>query len=131
SGIHDGVVISFIDISVITELNSMISGVFDATASAILAFRSAAGAGHKPDFRCVAFNKAALMLVNQSSEELEKHPSIADFPDLAPLATDQIYARVIRDDLPLQTELSIRNKWYQVNMVRMQEGFVVSFSDVT
>src|SRR5690606_9039334 len=26
---------------------------------------------------------------------------------------------------------SIRNKWYQVNMVRMQEGFVISFNDVT
>ncbi|MFC7524238.1 chemotaxis protein CheB [Parapedobacter sp. GCM10030251] len=131
SGIHDGVVISFIDISVITELNSMISGVFDATASAILAFRSATGPGYKTDFRCVAFNKAASALVNQSSDELSSHPSIADFPDLASLATDEVYARVIRDGRPLQSELSIRNKWYQVNMVRMQEGFIVSFNDVT
>ncbi|GGH01298.1 hypothetical protein GCM10007415_41720 [Parapedobacter pyrenivorans] len=131
SGIHDGVVISFIDISVITELNSIIAGVFNATASAILAFRSVAGTHYKPDFRCVAFNKAALSLVNQPAEALEKHPAIADFPDLAPLATDEVYAKVIRDGQPLQTELLIGNKWYHVNMVSMQDGFVVSFGDVS
>lgn len=131
SGVHDGVVISFIDISLITELNNIISGVFDATASAILAFRSSSGVGYKADFKCVAFNKAALTLVNQSAEALNKHPSIADFPEFEPLATDEIYSRVIRNNLPLQTELSIRGNWYQVNMVSMHEGFVVSFSNIT
>lgn len=131
SGTHDGVVISFIDISVIKELNSIISGVFDATGSAILAFRPFTRAGSRPDFRCVAYNKAAITLVNVSADDLNKHPSLGDFPDLSPLASDQIYTKIIHGDLPLQTELSIRNKWYQVNLVRMQEGFVVSFSDVT
>lgn len=129
---RDGVVISFIDISVITELNNMIAGVFNASSAAILAFKEVRNYGQKlNDFKCIAYNEAALKLVGQTAETLAAQPSYKTFADLAGIGFEQL-VKVVETGNALQSELQAHNSnWYQVVTAKMDDGFVVSLTDVT
>ncbi|OOQ59798.1 chemotaxis protein CheB [Mucilaginibacter pedocola] len=128
----DGAVISFIDISVITELNNIISGVFNASASAILAFREMGGGNKPKDYKCIAFNQSALTLVGKTKEDMNTQPSIRDFEELmAPLSFEQ-YAKVAEGGKPLQAEIqTVSNKYFQLLGAKMNDGFVLSLTDIT
>lgn len=129
---RDGVVISFIDISVITELNNMIAGVFNASSAAILAFKEVRNYSQQiNDFKCIAYNDAALKLVGQTAETLAAQPSYKTFADLAGISFEQ-FAKVVETGNALQSELQAHNgSWYQVVTAKMDDGFVVSLTDVT
>ncbi|GAA4328842.1 hypothetical protein GCM10023149_33060 [Mucilaginibacter gynuensis] len=130
---RDGVVISFIDITVITELNNIISGVFNASSAAILAFRETRNrSGKINDFKCIAYNNAALQLVGKSAEMMEAQPSVKEFADLShTIAFDQ-FVKVVESGKALHTELqTLSNDWYQVVTAKMDDGFVISLTNVT
>lgn len=129
----DGVVISFVDISVITELNNIISGVFNASSAAIMAFREMRNANNKVvDFVCIAYNNAALNLVGKNSEEMDNQPSIKDLPDLNNLIKFDQYIKIAEGAKPVSTELKADNdEWYQAAIAKMNDGFVVSLSNIT
>lgn len=129
----DGVVITFIDISLVTELNNIINGVFNASSSAILAFKEVRNAHTKiTDFVCIAYNDAAVTLVGKSKESLDGHPSIKDFEALVANLTFEQLVALVESGKSLQTELNIdENSWYQVNIVKMQDGFVINLTDIT
>ena len=129
----DGVVITFIDITLITELNSMISGVFNASSSAILAFKEVRNHASKiVDFKCVSYNYAATELIKKTGEQLEEQPSIKEFEDLIGTITLDQFIRVVDGGKPLQTELqTLDNNWYQVMTAKMEDGFVINLTNVT
>jgi len=128
---RDGVVISFIDISVITELNNIISGVFNASSAAILAFREVRNHHKVTDYQCIAYNETALTLIGKTAGELAAKPSLHFFQDLESISFEQL-AKVIETGKSLQSELQAHNdKWYQVVTAKMNDGFVVSLNDVT
>ncbi len=90
--------LSFVDISVITELNNIIAGVFNASSDAILAFREVRNTDYKlVDFKCIAYNKSALALINKPAEEMDKHPSIKTFAELAGSGSFDRYVKVVED----------------------------------
>ncbi|EHQ28668.1 chemotaxis protein CheB [Mucilaginibacter paludis] len=132
-GQHDGVVISFIDISVIVELNQIISGVFNASTAAILAFRDNRTEGSKnPDFRCIAYNDAALTLFGKPAVEMDAQPRLQSFPELIGIASAEQYAKAARQSKAWETELHTgQDNWYQVTIGPMREGFVVSLTNIT
>ncbi|WCT10689.1 chemotaxis protein CheB [Mucilaginibacter jinjuensis] len=130
---RDGVVITFIDISVVTELNNIISGVFNASSAAILAFKEERNrSGKITDFKCIAYNNAALQLSEKQAEQLNTNPSIKEFADLSHTITFDQFVKVAEGAKPLQTELqTVSNNWYQVVTAKMDDGFVVSLTNVT
>lgn len=130
---RDGVVISFIDISVITELNNIISGVFNASSAAILAFKEVRHNSQKiTDFKCIAYNNAALPIINKSLGELKERPSYKSFNDLAGLITFEQILKVVESGAALQSELQTPDlHWYQVVTAKMDDGFVMSLTKVT
>lgn len=129
----DGVVISFVDISVITELNNIISGVFNASSAAIMAFREVRNTNNKViDFVCIAYNNAALGMVGKSSDQMESQPSIKDPPDLNNLIKFDQYIKIAEGAKPVSTELKADNdEWYQAVIAKMNDGFVVSLTNIT
>ncbi|MFD0793785.1 chemotaxis protein CheB [Mucilaginibacter litoreus] len=129
----DGVVITFVDISVITELNNMIAGVFNASSAAILAFKEVRNAGRAiKDFTCMAYNHAAMVLFKKNTEEMDGHPSIKNFPDLVNLMNFEQYVKISEGSKPIQTELKTpANEWHQVVVAKMNDGFVISLTNIT
>lgn len=129
----DGVVITFVDISVVTELNNIIAGVFNASASAILAFKEIKAEGKKTtDFECVAYNHAALHILAKAENEVEKNLSIKQIPALVKDIKFEQYLKVFETQKHLQAELQTEDgKWFQLICAPMNEGIVLSLTDVT
>lgn len=129
----DGVVIAFVDITDITELNNMISAVFNASTASILAFRATKNSSGKiVDFNCIAYNKTALEMSGKTVAELNSKPSIKDFPELADRISFEQYVRAAEGEKPLQLEIKMaEDKWYQLLSAKLDEGFVISLTNIT
>ncbi|TWR25515.1 PAS domain S-box protein [Mucilaginibacter achroorhodeus] len=129
----DGVVISFVDISVITELNNIINGVFNASSAAILAFRQVHNQiGKAVDFNCIAYNNAALDILKKDAASMERHPSIKEFPDLGNLVSFDQYVKIATGGKPIETELKTADdRWFQAVLGKMNDGFVISLTNIT
>lgn len=129
----DGVVVSFVDISVVTELNNIIAGVFNASTAAILAFKEVkTGKPAHIDFECIAYNHAAADILDQQLGEADEHVSIRQIPALTKEIKFDQYLKVFETGKPLHAELQTENrKWYQLICAPMSEGIVLSLTDVT
>lgn len=129
----DGVVISFVDISRVTELNNMIAGVFNASLSAILAFSAVRNHDHLIiDFRCISFNDAALDLLHSHKDDLTDALLVKQMPELASGNLFQKYVSLVEKDIPLETEFrTSAERWYHLVAVKMSDGFAATITDVT
>ena len=129
----DGVVISFVDISRVTELNNMITGVFNASLSGILAFSAVRNHDHFiVDFKCISFNDAALKLLHSGKEELTDALLVRQMPDLAAGSLFQKYVSLVDKGTPLETEIrTSAERWYHLVAVKMSDGFAATLTDVT
>ncbi|MCJ8210853.1 PAS domain S-box protein [Mucilaginibacter sp. RS28] len=129
----DGVVISFVDISVITELNNIISGVFNSTTSAIIAFNAVRNKEGKINgFKCIAANNVAAKMLNRDKDELINLTLNNDLPQLAENELFERYVNVVETGQVYQSEYQSRNQqWYQVVAVKMADGLATTFTDIT
>lgn len=132
-GQKDGVVISFIDISVIKKLSDIISGVFNASAAALIAFREIRNkVGKIIDFTCTTLNDAANELVDGREINFDEQPSIKTFAVLIENISFEQFVKVVEGGTPLQTELQTPNgKWFQVMTAKLDDGFIISLTNVT
>jgi two-component system, chemotaxis family, CheB/CheR fusion protein len=131
-GKKDGAIISFVDITAITDLNNIIRAVYNSSPSAIFAFRAVRDIQMQiTDFSVISANHAAAVLVNRPDEEL-KGSSLQK--DLTPLISNGLlekYIEVVTSGKNYHQAAFVQDgkKWYEVTIVRMQDGFVASFSD--
>lgn len=129
----DGIVITFVDVSTITELNNLITGVFNASLSAIMAFASIRNHdGHIIDFKCITFNDEATNLFDKSAEDLTNAQLVKQLPELTESNLYNKYLAVVEKGQPLQTEFQdSKKRWFQVAAVKMGDGFAVTFTDIS
>jgi two-component system CheB/CheR fusion protein len=129
----DGVVINFVDISHVTELNNIITGVFNASLNAVMAFTAVRNREHViEDFKCIAFNDAALNLLHKNDEQLTGAMLVKQLPELAVGNLFTRYLNVVEKGTALQTEFQLDNKtWFQLVAVKMSDGFAATLTDVT
>jgi two-component system CheB/CheR fusion protein len=129
----DGVVITFVDISRITELNNMISGVFNASLSGILAFTAIRNHDHFiVDFKCISYNSAALNLLFKTEAELSNALLVNQLPELTDGNLFQKYVNTVEKGINLETEFkTAANRWYQLIAVKMADGFAATLTDIT
>lgn len=129
-----GVVISFIDITTIVDLNNIVRGVFNSSLSAIFAFKSVKdNYGYITDFAVLTANYAANVFLHKENENLAGKSLKKDLPLLDINSMFDQYVSVVTRDKSLHTGLYIENedKWYEVTAVKMMDGFVATFTDVT
>ncbi|HVU57571.1 MAG TPA: chemotaxis protein CheB [Puia sp.] len=130
----DGAVISFVDITAITDLNNIIRAVYNSSPSAIFAFHAVRDIQMQvTDFIVISANHAAAELVNRAGEEL-KGASLQK--DLTPLISNGLmekYMEVVAGGRNYHQAVFVQDgkKWYEVTIVRMQDGFVASFTDIS
>jgi len=130
----DGIIISFIDITTVTNLNNIIRGVFNSSYSAIFAFQAVRDhTGIIYDFTILTANDASRVFL-QKGQEISFNRSLKkEMPLLVINGMFEKYVSVVQEDLKLHTHLYFEHEgtWYEVSAVKMMDGLVATFTDVT
>jgi len=129
----DGVVITFVDISKITELNNIIGGVFNASLNAVLAFKAIRNNQHFiTDFECIAFNDASLSILKKKKQELTMARISEALPELSDQAMMERYIDLVDKGIPVQMEFKLNEKtWLELVAVKMSDGFATTLTDIS
>lgn len=129
----DGVVITFVDISKLTELNNIITGVFNASLDGIMAFRAVRNKQHFiKDFKCISLNDVATKILHKDRAKLLNGSMLEQLPEITDGNTFEKYISVVEKGTTLQFEFKLSEKiWLQVVAVKMSDGFVATLTDIT
>jgi len=133
-GKRDGITISFVDITAITDLNNIIRAVFNSSPSAIFAFQSRRDMQDQiTDFTILSTNYAANALCKRMNDDLKGLSLKKDLPQLAIPELLSKYMEVVRGDKSHHGSVYFKedNKWFEVSLVKMMDGFVASFTNIT
>jgi two-component system, chemotaxis family, CheB/CheR fusion protein len=128
----DGVVINFIDITEVRNLSSLLEGVFNSTASGISAMLTVRNEKREiVDFEYIASNQAAEAMLGIKKGDLYKKNVFKVFPH-----DEQFFKRYVSVVETGETDHfefynPVFNKWYEVVAVKMMDGIVTTFSDIT
>ncbi|WP_256012835.1 PAS domain S-box protein [Desertivirga xinjiangensis] len=129
----EGTIINFVDITAITDLNNIINGVFNSSLSAILAFKAIRGADNKiTDFVLLTNNHASTILLDDPDDIFPGRR----FSEIKRIAANNFlanYIEVVENDKALHTEVQLpgSEKWFEIVAVKMMDGFVATFSDIS
>lgn len=129
-----GVIISFVDITTITTLNNIIRGVFNASRSGIIAFKSVRdGQGVITDFQVITANDSANQLFKDRIEDLSNKSLRKDLSFLAPNQMFEQYVLAATKDKDVLADIMLdpSQRWLEVTAVKMSDGFVATFTDIT
>lgn len=132
----DGIVLTFVDISTVKDLNNIISGVFNASQNAIMALRSVRNEdGQIADFKWIAANSSCEKIYGRKVEDLIGAQLKALYPGVVEKGLFAKYVEVIRTGKPLRMEYPYKCKdgegWWDVTAVKMMDGLTVTFTDIT
>jgi two-component system CheB/CheR fusion protein len=131
--IMGGVIMSFVDITTITKLNNIIRGVFNASRSAIIALESVRDHNDTiTDFRVITANDSANSMFSGGTDLANKYLR----KDLAFLANNQMFEKYVtavamKKDVMADLLLEANHQWLEITAVKMMDGFVATFTDVT
>lgn len=131
---YAGIIISFVDITTITKLNNIVRSVFNATSSAIFALRKVEDErGRIIDFIIDAANAKAQHIFGKPDLPLTGQQLRTAAPILAAPGLFSEYQAVIRDDLTLHRDMLLEGQdiWFEITAVRMPDGLVMTFTDIT
>ncbi|HEY0067967.1 MAG TPA: chemotaxis protein CheB [Flavisolibacter sp.] len=129
----DGVVISFVDITRLKELDNIIKGVFNSSHSAIMAFRSVRNeAGQVTDFTWIAANYTSDQLMGKAGyigQSLRE-----GFPELLKKGFFRKCVKVVNSGTPLHTELPLeingKSIWFEITASQMMDGLVLTMTNI-
>ncbi|MBT1695739.1 PAS domain-containing protein [Fulvivirgaceae bacterium PWU4] len=128
----DGVVVTFIDITEVKNLSGIIEGVFNSTTSAIAAKKAVRNERDEiVDFQYIAANRSAETLLGiKNGDSYKKNIVRLSAHD------EQFfrrYAAVVNTGETDHFEFfnPVYNRWYEVVAVKMRDGLVTTFSDIT
>ncbi|MBS1664404.1 MAG: PAS domain-containing protein [Bacteroidetes bacterium] len=133
-GKNDGVIIAFVDITAITDLNNIIRGVFNSSPSAIFAFQAKRDVQqHIVDFTVLSSNYAANAMIKRSNEDLKGLSLKQNLPQLISNDLLSKYMEVVGGDKSFHNTVQLKDdkKWYEVTVVKMMDGFVATFTNIT
>ncbi len=135
-GNKDGVVISFVDVTTLKTLTSVVQGVLDSSLNSIMAMKADRHEDNQlKDFCWTLLNKKAEEMLGESSANLIQ----ASVNNTAPVLRDsglfRKFANVVETgkDLHIEQLLTIGEKkaWYEIAAVKMGDGITVTMADIT
>ncbi len=131
-----GFVISFIDVSDVRRLNNIIKVVFNSSPNGIVALNSIRGSQNKiVDFEFSAANKVSQEIFGISGETAEGARLLKVLsPELGKELFNNFCTAAQKAD-PVHFEFSYKKDglehWYDVIAIKLNDGVVITFSDVT
>lgn len=129
-----GVIVSFIDITTVTNLNNIVRGVFNASRSAILALQAVRDERDQiVDFMILAANHAASHLVGTDKDDLKGVYLKRNKQALVLHPMLERFASVVDEQAIIHTDHYFeRDKvWFEISAVQMVDGLVVTLTDIT
>jgi PAS domain S-box len=131
----DGVVVTFVDISKVKQLDNIIKGVFNSSLSAILAFKSVRNNVKEiEDFICIAANEQSKKFLSGQNDFIGKYFR-KDFPEFSSLRLFDPVFNVVLTGKPLNTEVQIdrneKKEWFDILVNQMDDGFVLTITNIT
>ncbi|RYG04479.1 MAG: chemotaxis protein, partial [Chitinophagaceae bacterium] len=129
---NSGIIISFVDITIITNLNNIIRSVLDANPSMILAFSANRERNKIVDFTLTIANNAAKLFLPPGADaqglSLQK-----DIGVLGDEGLSELFTGVVDNDTRVNTDIFLKStgKWYNLMSAKMMDGIVASFTDIT
>ncbi|RYD57842.1 MAG: PAS domain S-box protein [Sphingobacteriales bacterium] len=132
----DGVVLTFVDISAVKDLNNIINGVFNASQNAIMALKAVRNNdGQVIDFKWIAVNDSTEKIYNRKIDEIIGRKLKELYPDVVDKGLYGKYLEVLHTGKPLHMEYPYkceeREGWWDVTAVKMIDGLAVTFTDIT
>ncbi|WDF70723.1 chemotaxis protein CheB [Sphingobacterium oryzagri] len=129
----DGVIITFVDITTLSELSNIIVGVFKTSLSAVLVFTPVRNARREiVDFKCFTANNTA-----ESIAEVQ-HGNMVNLllrKQLPALYSDKLFEQlkdIVGTEENLQTEILLDNQqWYIVTATNIGDFVAVTYTDVS
>jgi two-component system CheB/CheR fusion protein len=131
---NEGVIITFVDITIVTNLNNIIRGVFNSNHSAIFAFQAIRDKDYGiADFSILAANHAAGEFLKIGNDTFVGKSMKRDIPLLAMNGMFEKYSQVVAEDRSLYMDLYFENlsAWYEISAVKMTDGLVATFTNIT
>jgi two-component system, chemotaxis family, CheB/CheR fusion protein len=128
----DGAVVNFIDVSEIKNLNSIINGIFESSTNGIIALRAVRDDHQRiVDFEFTATNHAGESILGFERGFLEGRRLLQ--LDQANQIFFHRYVSVIESGKEERFEFTDENlkSWYDVVVVKMMDGVVTTFTDIT
>ncbi len=129
----DGVVISFVDISHIKKLDSILKAVFNSSTSGITAKQAVRNSDNKIiDFRYTMTNTRAAFIMKMDEDQVLGSNMLESYPGMEKAYFDR-YVAVVETGIADRFEfLSPENgNWFEVVCVKMLDGLVTTFTDIT
>ena len=131
----DGVVITFIDISNVKELNNIVQAVFNSSISAIMALKAERNNKDEiVDFNWITANYATDELLQRSGPDYVGKSLKANFPELIKDELFEKFVSVVNTAIPLQTEVALsisgENHWFDLIVSQMMDGIVISLTNI-
>ncbi|HEY0058626.1 MAG TPA: chemotaxis protein CheB, partial [Flavisolibacter sp.] len=131
----DGAVITFIDVTNLKELNTIIKTVFNATLAAVMAFKSVRDSKSAiVDFEFTAANESADKLIQMKGGQYAGKSLKEVFPQLLKKGFFEKCTRVTDSGTPMHFEMQLEYKettgWYDVIITQLLDGVVVSLTSI-
>lgn len=132
----DGVVVTFVDISAIKNLNNMLEGVLNSSLNGILAFTNVKDkAGNIIDFEWVVVNNAAERMIGRSKEELIGHRLLEVLPGMKKQGIFDKYIEVAQEGSIYHGEHYYHydgiDDWFEIVAIKIENGVAVTFANIT
>ncbi|HEY0743114.1 MAG TPA: chemotaxis protein CheB [Chryseosolibacter sp.] len=128
----DGVVLNFIDISESKNLHSIIQGVFDSATSAITAMRAIRNNKNQiTDFEFIAANRSAEAMVGIKTGDRFKGETTKAFTRDEHFFRKYVAVVETGETEHFEYYNPMQNRWYEVVGVKMQDGLVITYNDIT
>lgn len=117
-----------------TSLQMQLQKVLDVSPSGIMSFRSIRDAtGVVVDFEWLSSNRMANITVGRT--DLVGKRLLEEMPENGTSGLFHDYVRVVEDDEPSQKEFHYEgsglSSWFRHHAVKLEDGFMVTFSDIT
>ncbi|WP_437918512.1 chemotaxis protein CheB [Sphingobacterium sp. LRF_L2] len=132
-GKTDGVVVTFVDITTLYELNNIITGVFRTSLSAIFIFTTLQDQQKEvSDFKCYAANRMAEKISGYNNQKLIGLLLHKQMPALFNERLFEQLKEIARTGENIQTEIQLDDQnWYIVTATKMGDLLAVTYTDVT
>lgn len=116
------------------SVQAMLQNVLDTSPNGIMVFRTVKdGRGSIVDFEFLSANKQANEIAGRS-DLVGKH-LLAELPDHFTAGLFDAFTHVVASGVPFRKDLHFQGRgadvWYSTHAVRFEEGFLVTFADVT
>ncbi|MHC2991605.1 hypothetical protein OB13_08370 [Pontibacter sp. HJ8] len=135
-GNKDGVVLSFVDVTTLKTLSSVVQGVLNSSLHSIMAFQAVRDDRNEiMDFNWTLLNSKTEELFGATSANLLHTSVMSTMPFLRKSGLFKKYVEVVETGKPLhmeqRLEINGEKAWYEIAAVRMSEGLTVTMADIT